>query len=89
MMATCTQATYDAEKWKINPADFIHVFRVHEGATAPAPGAAGDGGLRQLLSGQAHAASASPDMERVPDTPPPQAQPVLDESARRPHRPCL
>ena len=46
MMATCAQATYDAMKWKINAAEFIHVFRVHEGATAPAPGEAGDRGLR-------------------------------------------
>ena len=49
MMATCAQATYNAMKWKINPAEFIHVIRVHEGAAAPAPGEAGDGGLRQLL----------------------------------------
>ena len=40
MMATCTQATYDAMKWKINPAEFIHVIRVHEGAAAPRPGTA-------------------------------------------------
>ena len=34
MMDTCTPATYDAMKWKINPAEFIHVIRVHEGAQA-------------------------------------------------------
>ena len=49
LMATCTQATYDAMKWKINPAEFIHVVRVNEGAEAPAPGEAGDGHLRELL----------------------------------------
>ena len=53
LMATCTQATYDAMKWKINPADFIHVVRVKEGAEAPAPGEAGDGHLRELLRGAA------------------------------------
>ena len=42
LMATCTQATYDAMKWKINPAEFKHVVRVNEGAEAPAPGEAGD-----------------------------------------------
>ena len=35
MMATCAQTTYDAMKWKINPAEFIHVIRVHEGRQSP------------------------------------------------------
>ena len=48
LMATCTQATYEAMQWKINPAEFIHVVRANEGAEAPAPGEAGDGHLREL-----------------------------------------
>ena len=52
MMATCKQDTYDAMKWKINPAEFIHVIRSHETAHAPAPGEAGAADLRQLLSDQ-------------------------------------
>ncbi len=35
MMDTCTPTTYDAMKWKTNPAEFIHVIRTHEAAPAP------------------------------------------------------
>ena len=69
MMATCTQATYDAMKWKINPAEFIHVVRVNEGA--PAPGEAGDGHLRELLRGKAVSSNDCPVMEEAPETPAP------------------
>ena len=41
MMDTCTPATYDAMKWKSNPAEFIHVIRAHEVAPAPNPGSRG------------------------------------------------
>ena len=41
MMDTCTTATYDAMKWKSNPAEFIHVIRAHEVAPAPNPGSRG------------------------------------------------
>ena len=61
LMATCTQATYEAMQWKINPAEFIHVVRANEGAEAPAPGEAGDGHLRELLRG---AATGSKDLRR-------------------------
>ena len=37
----CTTATYDAMKWKSNPAEFIHVIRAHEVAPAPNPGSRG------------------------------------------------
>ena len=49
MMDTCTPATYDAMKWKSNPAEFIHVIRTHEVAPAPNPGEAGADNLRHLL----------------------------------------
>ena len=68
MMATCTQATYDAMKWKINPAEFIHVVRVNEGAEASAPGEAGDGHLRELLRGKAVSSNDPPVLEEAPET---------------------
>ena len=71
MMATCTPATYDAMKWKINPAEFIHVVRVNEGAEAPAPGEAGDGHLRELLRGKAVSSNDPPVLEEAPETPAP------------------
>ena len=71
LMATCTQATYDAMKWKINPAEFIHVVRVNEGAEAPAPGEAGDGHLRELLRGAATGSKDPPVMDEAPETPAP------------------
>ena len=51
MMDTCTPATYNAMKWKTNPAEFIHVIRTHEVAPAPNPGEAGADNLRHLLYG--------------------------------------
>ena len=71
LMATCTQATYDAMKWKINPAEFIHVVRVNEGAEAPALGEAGDGHLRELLRGTATGSNDPPVMDEAPETPAP------------------
>ena len=65
LMATCTQATYDAMKWKINPAEFMHVVRVKEGAEAPAPGEAGDGHLRELLRGTAAGSNDPPVMDEA------------------------
>ena len=75
MMAICAQATCDAMKWKINPAEFIHVVRVNEGALAPAPGEAGDGRLREWLRDKATSSNDPPVMEDAPETPAP-AQPA-------------
>ena len=75
MMDTCTQATYDAMKWKINPAEFIHVVCVKEGASPPAPGEAGDGHLRELLRDNSTSSNDPPVMEDAPETPAP-AQPA-------------
>ena len=58
-------------KWKINPAEFIHVVRVNEGAEAPAPGEAGDGHLRELLRGAATGSKDPPVMDEAPETPAP------------------
>ena len=51
MMDTCTPATYNAMKWKTNPAEFIHVIRTQEVAPAPNPGEAGADNLCHLLYG--------------------------------------
>ena len=82
MMDTCTPATYDAMKWKSNPAEFIHVIRAHEVAPAPDPGEAGADNLRHLLYDTApdvdspptpDPATETPAAETwIPETPPPE-----------------
>ena len=69
MMDTCTPATYDAMKWKTNPAEFIHVIRTHEVAPAPNPGEAGADNLRHLLYGAVPDVDSPPAPEPVPETP--------------------
>ena len=90
LLATCTQATYDAMKWKINPAEFIHVVRVNEGAEAPAPGEAGDGHLRELLRGAATGSTEPPVMEETPETPAPAHRQGANTKTTKCHRlsPC-
>ena len=69
MMDTCTPATYDAMKWKSNPAEFIHVIRTHEVAPAPNPGEAGADNLRHLLYGTAPDVDSPPTPDPAPETP--------------------
>ena len=74
MMDTCTPATYNATKWKTNPAEIIHVIRTHEAATAPNPGEAGADNLRHLLHGTVPDTDSPPAPEPVPETPEPSMQ---------------
>ena len=69
MMDTCTPATYDAMKWKSNPAEFIHVIRTHEVAPAPNPGEAGADNLRHLLYDTAPDLDSPPTPDPAPETP--------------------
>eukprot|EP00439_Symbiodinium_sp_Y106_P053545 s4190_g7.t1 len=69
MMDTCTPATYDAMKWKSNPAEFIHVIRTHEVAPAPNPGEAGADNLRHLLYDTAPDVDSPPAPDPAPETP--------------------
>ena len=69
MMDTCTPATYDAMKWKSNPAEFIHVIRAHEVAPAPNPGEAGADNLRHLLCDTAPDVDSPPAPDPAPETP--------------------
>ena len=75
LMATCTQATYDAMQWKINPAEFIHVVRVNEGAEMREPKplrlVKPEGHLRELLRGAATGSKDPPVMNEAPETPAP------------------
>ena len=68
-MDTCTPATYDAMKWKSNPAEFIHVIRAHEVAPAPNPGEAGADNLRHLLCDTAPDVDSPPAPDPAPETP--------------------
>eukprot|EP00439_Symbiodinium_sp_Y106_P026837 s3599_g3.t1 len=69
MMDTCTPATYDAMKWKTNPAEFIRVIRTHEVAPAPSPGEAGADNLRHLLYGTVPDVDSPPAPDPAPETP--------------------
>ena len=77
LVANCHQACYDALGWNVNPAELIHIIRVHETETKPKPGEAGDQNLRRLLSGNVDSAVSQ---AKATTKAPPQPRPLAPQA---------